>query len=113
MNKMAFRIILIMLTLLSGPVNAAGGLSANKINKLAFQTGGLFIYASNWANPNSCSRNSAVVLLQSDPNYDKAYALILAAYMSGKMLSGYSDGCTEFDAQTYNTIRGHKYLTVE
>ncbi len=95
------------------PVQAAGGLPAQNINKLAFQTGGLFIYASNWANPNACSRNVAVVLLENDPNYDKAYSLILAAYMSGKKVSGYSNGCTEFDGQTYNTIRGYKYLVIE
>lgn len=97
----------------SNPALAGGGLPANKVDKLAFQTAGLFIYAGNWGNPNSCSRDTAVVLLETDPNYDKAYALILAAYMSGKKLSGYSDRCTEFDGQTYNTIRGFKYLVVE
>lgn len=94
-------------------VQAGGALSAQKIDKLAFQTGGLFIYAANWSNPNSCTRSNAIVLLETDPNYDKAYSLILAAYMSGKKLSGYSDRCTEFDGQTYNTIRGFKYLVVE
>lgn len=92
---------------------AGGGLPANKVDALAFQTGGLFIYAANWSNPNSCTRSNAIVLLETDPNYDKAYSLILAAYMSGKKLSGYSDNCTEFDGQTYNTIRGFKYLVVE
>lgn len=99
--------------LLASFVSAGGGLSAQAINKLAFQTGGLFIYASGWANPNACTRSSAVVLKETDPNYDKAYALILAAYMAGKKVSGYSDGCVEFDGQTYNSIRGFKYLTVE
>jgi hypothetical protein len=32
--------------------------------------------------------------------------------MSGKKVSGYSDSCTTFDGQTYNTIRGFKYLVV-
>lgn len=95
------------------PAQAAGGLPAQNINKLAFQTGGLFIYADNWANPNACTRSSAIVLKETDPNYDKAYALVLAAYMAGKKLSGYSDGCVGFDGQTYNSIRGFKYLVVE
>ncbi|MGP9802148.1 hypothetical protein [Rheinheimera sp. NSM] len=113
MNKMISGMILAMLGVISSAADAGGSLPANAINKLAFQTGGLFIYASNWGNPNSCARNMAVVLLDNDPNYDKAYSLILAAYMSGKKVSGYSDGCTEFDGHTYNTIRGYKYLVIE
>ncbi len=92
---------------------AGGGLTANKVTKVSFQTGGFFLYASNWSNPNECSQSNAIVLKSSDSNYDKAYSLLLAAYMSGKKISGYSDGCTEHDGQTYNTIRGFKYLTVE
>lgn len=65
-----------------------------------------------WSNPNSCTQNNAIVLLDTDKNYDKAYALLLAAYMSGKKVQGYSNGCAVFDGQTYNTIRGHKYLVV-
>jgi len=93
---------------------AKGGLSAKKIAYVAFQTGGFFIYAEGggWSNPNSCSRSNAIVLLASDPNYEKAYSLILSAFMAGKSVSGYSDGCATFDGQTYNTIRGSKYLTV-
>jgi len=93
-------------------VYAGGPLPSNKITNVAFQTNGFFLYASNWPNPNSCTRNNAVVLLAADSNYDKAYALILAAYMSGKRVSGYSDGCTTHDGQTFNTIRGTKYLVV-
>ncbi len=91
---------------------AGGGLSANKVKTVAFQSGGFFLYADGWPNPNSCTKNTAIVLLESDRNYDKAYALLLSAYMSGKKISGYSDGCHSFDGQTYNTIRGFKYLTV-
>lgn len=82
---------------------AAGSLAFNKINQIAFQTGGFFMYAPNWPNPNNCTRSNAVVLLSSDPNYDKAYALLLSAYMAGKLVKGYSNGCTTFDGQTYNT----------
>lgn len=92
---------------------AGGSLSSNKIDSVAFQTGGFFLYASNWPNPNSCTRSDAIVLLDSDPNYQKAYALLLAAYMTGKYVKGYSDGCASFDGQTYNTIRGFKYLRVQ
>jgi len=38
--------------------------------------------------------------------------LLLGAYMAGKSVSGYSDDCVTFDGQTYNSIRGFKYLTV-
>lgn len=92
---------------------AAGGLASNKIIAMAFQTGGVFLYAENWPNPNNCTRTNAVVLLETDVNYDKAYALLLAAYMAGKQVSGYSNGCVEHDGQTYNTIRGYKYLLVQ
>jgi len=55
----------------------------------------------------------AVVLMNTNVNYDKAYTLLLAAYISGKQVYGYSDGCATFDGQTYNTIRGQKYLVVK
>jgi hypothetical protein len=91
---------------------AGGGLTPNTIDTVAFQTGGFFLYADGWPNPNSCTRSSAIVLLDTDSNYDKAYGLLLAAFISGKKVSGYSDGCATFDGQTYNTIRGFKYLKV-
>lgn len=100
-------------SLLVFDVYAGGSLGSNQLTKVAFQTGGLFLYASGWPNPNGCTRTDAVVLLGSDSNYDKAYALLLSAYISGKALSGWSDGCAEFDGQTYNTIRGWKYLVVQ
>lgn len=92
---------------------AKGAVSSTKITKVAFQTGGFFVYAGDWENPNNCTRGNAVVLKDSDSNYDKAYSLLLAAYMSEKKVTGYSDGCVTFDGQTYNTIRGFKYLVIE
>ena len=104
---------LLMLGSISTSLVAAGGIGARQISKAAFQTGGFFMYAEEgWSNPNSCTQNNAIVLLDTDKNYDKAYALLLAAYMSGKKVQGYSNGCAVFDGQTYNTIRGHKYLVV-
>ncbi len=97
----------------SASADAGGPLTARVIDRLAFNSGGLFLYASGWPNPNSCTRSDAIVLLDTDINYDKAYALILTAFASGKMVRGYSDGCTSFDGHTYNTIRGFKYLQVE
>jgi hypothetical protein len=91
---------------------AGGGLTPNTIKSVAFNTSGFFLYADNWPNPNSCTKSNAIVLLDTGKNYDKAYSLVLAAYMSGKKVSGYSDGCTTFDGQTYNTIRDFKYLKV-
>lgn len=93
--------------------NAGGSLHPKKLTKVAFQSGGFYLYSVGWDNPNGCTRNDAIVLLSSDANYDKAYALLLSAYMSGKSVSGYSDSCKEFDGQTYNIIRGYKYLVVE
>lgn len=95
--------------------SAAGGFNYRRIEFVAFQTGGFFLYAAGgWDNPNSCTRSDAIVLQESDPNYDKAYALLLAAsYIAGHQVKGYSDGCATFDGQTYNTVRGFKYLTVQ
>lgn len=105
---------IIPLVLLSTGVNAGGRVESNNIDSVAFQTGGFFLYSDDgWSNPNPCSQNNAIVLLSSDANYDKAYALLLAAYMAGKHVSGYSDGCVEFDGKTYSTIRGSKYLVVK
>ncbi len=102
-----------MLVFSSFAAFGGGGITPNKVTKVAFQTDGFFLYADAWPNPNGCTRSNAIVLKSADPNFDKAYALLLAAYMSGKKISGYSDGCFEFDGQTYNTIRGFKYLLVE
>ncbi|MEP2990311.1 MAG: hypothetical protein ABJN65_00970 [Parasphingorhabdus sp.] len=100
------------LILFSAPALAAGPVSTNGIASVSFQNSDFFLNADDWPNPNNCTRGGSVVLLKTDPNYDKAYALLLSAYMSGKGVSGYSDGCINFDGQTYNTIRGFKYLTV-
>ena len=106
------KLLLFFCLLLANYSYAAGPIDRDSIDFVAFQSGGFFLYADGWGNPNSCTRSNAVVLLDSDPNYDKAYSLILAAYMSGKKVQGYSNGCTEFDGQTYNTIRGYKYLVI-
>ena len=84
----------------------------NKIQKIAFQSEHVFLYSDGWNNANGCQKTTAVVLAKNDPNFDKAYSLVLAAFMAGKDISGYSDGCITWDTYTYNTIRGHKYLTV-
>jgi hypothetical protein len=105
-------IITSILVLLSNLSFAGGRILNDSVDAVAFQSGGFFLYANGWGNPNNCTRSNAIVLLASDRNYDKAYALLLAAYASGKKVTGYSDGCTTFDGQTYNTIRGFKYLVV-
>ena len=114
MKKVIFTILLA--GIFSTSVNnvfSAGSLNGQNITAVAFHSTGFFMYASGWINPNSCSNSDAIVLLDSDPNYDKAYALLLSAYMSGKSVSGYSNGCTTWDGRTYNTIRGYKYLKVQ
>ena len=100
------------LVVLSSAVQAGGSVGWNKVTKIAFHSNGLYLYADNWSNPNGCQQVDAVVLKDSDPNYDKAYALLLAAYMSGQRVNAYSDGCHTFDEKTYNHIRGFKYLQV-
>jgi hypothetical protein len=106
-------LVTISLALVVPTCYSKGHVGTEKIDKVAFHTGGFFMYANDWENPNSCSINTAVVLLDTDVNYEKAYSLLLAAYMAGKRVSGYSDGCASFDGQTYNTIRGFKYLQVQ
>jgi len=92
---------------------SAGMLPATKITRVAFYEEGFLLYADNWPNINNCQADSAVILLKTDANYDKAYALILSGYMSGKKVYSYSDGCVNVDGTTFNTIRGFKYLVVD
>lgn len=92
-------------------VQAAGPLGKTQITGLSFFPEGLVI-AGTWKNPNNCSSSSGVLLQVSDPNYDKAYSLVLAAYMSGKKLSGYSNECIDVDGTSRNMIRGYKYLGI-
>lgn len=96
------------------PISKAGGtVNFQTVKSVAFNTGGFYLYADSWQNPNGCENTDAIVLQSSDPNYDKAFALLLAAYMSGKRIRGYSDTCVTHDGKTYNMVRGVKYLTVE
>jgi len=112
MNLRKYFLPIIFCFILSTGAAAKGPLPKNNITHVAFQTGGFFLYADNWPNPNNCSSAAAVVLETTDGNYEGAYALLLAAYMSGKKVSGYSDRCVSFDGGTYNSIRGFKYLVV-
>ncbi len=113
--KTILTITMLLGGLLLGSTSAIAGGTLNPpkiITGVDFQTNGLLLYADGWPNPNGCTTTAAVMLLKTDPNYDKAFALLLTAYASGKKVSGYSDGCAAHDANTYNTIRGHKYLLV-
>ena len=74
-----FLILVIVNTALS-----KGMIAGNKIFRVAFNTSGFFMYSiDGWNNPNDYSNSDAIVLLDTDPKYDKAYALILAAYLLG------------------------------
>ncbi|GAA0464051.1 hypothetical protein GCM10009096_00640 [Parasphingorhabdus litoris] len=93
----------------------AGGSTSSttqKITSVAFHEVGFFMYGNGWDNPNGCDRDVAIVLLKTDRNYDKAFALLMTAFASGKEIRGYLDGCAMHDGQSYNTIRGFKYLEV-
>ncbi|NQZ08702.1 MAG: hypothetical protein HRT35_16225 [Algicola sp.] len=104
--------VIVAFAFISSTAFASGSINKDTIDAVAFNTGGFFLYANGWGNPNNCTQSGAIVLQTSDTNYDKAYALLLAAYASGKKVSGYSDRCVTFDGQTYNMIRGFKYLMV-
>lgn len=92
---------------------AGAMLNTNVITRVGFYSGGFYIFANNWNNANNCDNASAVVLKTTDTNYDKAYALLLTAYTTGKSVKGFSDECISHDGVTYNTIRGYKYLDVQ
>lgn len=112
---MKYILIIVLNLFITSTVIAGGGLPSKNIASVSFQQKGFFLHVDatdSWANPNGCTKDNAIVLLNTDSNYDKAYALLLAAYMSGKKVGGYSNGCTDHDGQTYNTIRGYKYLSV-
>ena len=52
---------------------AGGGISSGNVSKVAFQTGGFYLYSDKgWNNPNNCTNNSAIVLKSTDVNYEKA-----------------------------------------
>lgn len=107
-----YKLLILVFLPLSSFSFAAGQITGNKITSVSFNTGGFFLNSPSWDNPNNCTRSNAIVLQSTDPNYDKAFAVLLAAYLSGKKVSGYSDKCVEHDGQTYNMIRGFKYLKI-
>ncbi|MEO9599798.1 hypothetical protein [Parasphingorhabdus sp.] len=115
-NMKFFRMFILMLLTsigLSSAANAGGVLQPPQIiTHVSFQQNGFIIYADGWPNPNNCDTAAGVMLLATDSNYDKAFALLLTAYSTGKKVSGYSDGCTLHDGVSYNSIRGSKYLVV-
>lgn len=112
MNKVKVSSMMFLLIVIVSLCKADGYVTKNVITRLEFNTGGLYIYADKWFNANVADRTSAVVLLSSDPNYDKALALILTAFVNEYEIDAYSDDICTFDSKTYNVIRGWKYLRV-
>ncbi|MFL0803854.1 MAG: hypothetical protein K6L81_18065 [Agarilytica sp.] len=110
-----YSLAMILLGLLS-PSYAGQGIAADNVDYVAFNTGGLFLYADGWQlAADICdggNHTGAVVLRSDDHNYDKAYALVLSAFMAGKKISGYTNGCVVHDGENYVGIRGFKYLRV-
>ena len=90
---------------------SAGWLQGSKITGISFYPEGVLL-SGNWNNPNECDSYNAVLLEDKDSNYDKAFSAILAAYMAGKTVRGYSNYCVNVDGTTYNMIRGYKYLSI-
>lgn len=113
MRKISKLFLAVTLIFTTTSAHSAGSIKGNKISKVAFQSGHFFIYSEGWNNPNSCQNTNAVIRQSDDSNFDNAYSLLLAAFMADKNVSGYSDGCREWDGKTYNTIRGFKYLIVQ
>ncbi|ACR12119.1 hypothetical protein [Teredinibacter turnerae] len=110
---MTKNLISAVLMLMSSTVLAGGSITWGEITAIAFQNKDLMLYSDDWQNPNGCEIANAVILKHTDSNFDKAYSLILAAYMSGKKVVAWSDECLSFDGKTYNHIRGFKYLQVK
>lgn len=103
----------VALLLVSSTALAGGSTTWGKITAIEFQDKDLMLHSDDWQNPNGCEKSNAVILKHTDSNFDKAYTLILAAYMSGKQVAAWSDDCHSFDGKTYNHIRGFKYLQVK
>lgn len=112
MNLYIKCVLLIGFVFFSVTSMAKGSIGIGEITSLSFQNRDLMIYSDDWNNANDCERINAVILKYDDQNFEKAYSLILSAYMGGKKLSAYSDGCKSFDEKTYNYIRGWKYLRI-
>jgi len=109
MKKILF---VLLLSLSAQSVYAGGIIPKSKITNIGFNQAGFFIWLEKKVNPNACSSNNAIVLKKDDLNYKEAYAMLLAAFYNDKEIFGYSDECVSHDAQTYNNIRGWKYLIV-
>lgn len=103
-------IIAVVLSLSYSLCWSGGNVGWHRINELAIQDGDVILYANAWSNPNSCEATNGVILRKSDENFDNAYAFVLSAFMAGKEVVGYSDGCKTFDGKSYNYIRAYKYL---
>lgn len=110
MNKVIFAMLLLLSSIYS---HAGGRVGWNIISSIAFQNQDLMLYSENWGNPNGCTQINAIILKKTDPNFDKAYSMLLAAYMAGKQVNAFSEGCHTFDSKTFNYIRGWKYLQIK
>jgi hypothetical protein len=106
-----FAATLFILTAMPFNAHAAGPLGSSQITDLMFFQNGLRI-SGTWSDANGCGNTKSVILLNTDTNYDKAYSLVLTAFVSGKNLIGYSDKCVSVDGTSTNTIRGFKYMAI-
>lgn len=76
---------------------------------------GVMIYG-NFGNPSQCTNEGRVYIPVSHPQYDKVYALLLAAFTANKQVLLYSHSCDSVlwytnESVTYNIV-GHGAVNI-
>lgn len=102
--------ILILISICSSSLYAAGGSGSGKISYL-FQrsTDGLLVVAKDvgdWANPDGCQDSHSLVLAGDTPFQSELYSAILASKMAGRDFRARLNGCLDWNGTTYPKIHG-------
>ncbi|BFM10154.1 hypothetical protein R50072_03070 [Simiduia litorea] len=113
-------ITLISLALLSFAAVAGGRTNAaipSKIDLVQAGTAGFMIFGD-FGNVGSCTVSDQVFVKASHPQYSQIYSTVLAAFMSGKKVSGYAHLCEPVawystPSITYNVLTEAGSISVE
>lgn len=93
MNKVS-KLILVVMLLISSTATYAGGYGAWATpTRIDVERGNGFMFYGAFGNPNNCSSNTRFYVPISHPQYEQIYALVLAAFTSGKQVLPYFDKC--------------------
>lgn len=101
--------LLITLVLLS-PLSYAGGFTQFATpTKIDIERGGGFMVYGAFGNPGGCTVPDRLYVKKDHSQYDKIYATVLAAFMSGKRVQAYAHSCApvgwySVESTTYNTL---------